>query len=610
MKFPQNIKITEIPDIPQITEIQGLKAKYLLKQKEKEKITLECKSNILKNFNKDQDFISMISSRYPQREAERYLNRFILKEGLLAVVLGAASIYLLRKLLEQRYMNGGMILVIEAEQKLAEVLQNYSILPEKETLIIHPENMHLLYDIIETIDIENILGYRIFKNPTSIKLDELFYQETEYKLKKHLSSRFSDLFTKLSFEPKWILNSFSQISHFTRSYPVNTLFNKGRGVKSLLISTGPSLRKSLPYIKELQNKFFIACVDSAYRVLHRYGIRPHLIITLDSQAYTLRHFSGLPQGTKEEYPILYADLVANPQVIRSWQGPLFFGLTAQYIAHTRTTTIGSDFIEDQIIKEYSPSLKKGIGDIQSGGSVATSLFDLLRQMNFDQIILVGQDLAYTYREIHCTGTHHTDTWLSKSTHRLESLENINQKIIKKRNVIYTRSIKGSNILADYVLSLYKQWFQDTAEKTKKLLNATEEGLPIPGIAQIKLDKLKILKTNDQNENKDLSILSNASYWLKNINPILHTSDHAKLLTKLSKSISPDNKFFSKEILRAYPFLKSIGRWHDIQIKRLELKEAKNIEILKKRHKTEKKAKEEAFGEKFGKTIMINIKHGA
>ena len=52
-----------------------------------------------------------------------------------------------------------------------------------------------------------------------------------------------------------------------------------------------------------------------------------------------------------------------------------------------------------------------LGDVQSGGSVATSGLDLLRGLGYDPIILIGQDRAYTGREIHSTGTHHNEKWL-------------------------------------------------------------------------------------------------------------------------------------------------------------------------------------------------------
>ena len=106
----------------------------------------------------------------------------------------------------------------------------------------------------------------------------------------------------------------------------------------------------------------------------------------------------------------------------------------------------------------------GLGDIQSGGSVATSLYDLLRQMQFDHLYLFGQDLAYSYREIHCPGTHHTFQWLAKNIQKTVTLEQINLAVLKKREVKTELGHGGSLVGADYVLSLYKHWFEQAQER--------------------------------------------------------------------------------------------------------------------------------------------------
>ena len=72
---------------------------------------------------------------------------------------------------------------------------------------------------------------------------------------------------------------------------------------------------------------------------------------------------------------------------------IFLILTAKFQVDAsgkpfREVTAGGDIVTEKI---------GDIGDVQSGGSVATSAFDILRQMGFSPIYLVGQDLAYTGR---------------------------------------------------------------------------------------------------------------------------------------------------------------------------------------------------------------------
>ena len=171
-----------------------------------------------------------------------------------------------------------------------------------------------------------------------------------------------------------------------------------------------------------------------------------------------------------------------------------------------------------LTKSNSPFI---FGDVQSGGSVSTSLFDILRLMQFTNIILLGQDLAYSWNEIHCVGTHHTDEWISKQTNRFCSIEDINYKIIRLRNLYSTTSIQNRKIKSDFVLSIYATWLQESISTIQSsteninIYNATKEGLPILGAIPIQLDT--VLKSNEKLEIKKVYTAKHFSvqeYWHK------------------------------------------------------------------------------------------------
>ena len=154
--------------------------------------------------------------------------------------------------------------------------------------------------------------------------------------------------------------------------------------------------------------------------------------------------------------------------------------TAQYPEDgLRVVSPGCDYLEDERLLSGEPGIVPG--DLQSGGSVATSVFDLLRLMEFEKIILVGQDLAYTRREIHTPGTHHTDEWLGRTTNRLQPLENINERVIRRRHTKRETSLTGRPIVTDYILSLYRDWFANAVSQLPdKVYNTTRDGLQLPG----------------------------------------------------------------------------------------------------------------------------------
>lgn len=428
----------------------------------------------------------LVSVRDPVREAERLVGNFRLRPGMLAVVAGVAHLPVLELLVEQSQDSaggGGVILAFEADTELYLALKKLRPDIFSKVAVIVPDNSGILAELAEQIDIESFAGYRIFENRPSVALNPSFYSQVIHDFKKKLASRFSDLFTRLEFEERWVFNSLSKLPVLSSMRPVSALFGLGRGMQALIVSTGPSLRESLAEIAENRDRYFIACADSAYRVLVRYGITPHLILSLDSQAHTAKHFALLPRGKKGKFPILVCDAVANPVVARDWQGELCLSFTAQYPDNRRVVSPGCDFLEEEHFFKGTPGIVPG--DLQSGGSVATSLFDLMRLMEFDTIILVGQDLAYTHREIHTPGTHHTDEWLSKTTNRLQPLENINERVLRRRHTKRENSLTGKPIVTDYILSLYRDWFAHAvAAAPVKTYNATKDGLSIPGAAPL------------------------------------------------------------------------------------------------------------------------------
>ncbi len=532
-------------------------------------------------------FVPMLSQRNVQQQARRLLDNFTLSEGKVVIVAGIVCIPLLYFLEEQRQKNGGMILVLEADSILVENFYKRYTALLKNMCLVTPTNLLSIDKILTEINVGSLTSFKIIQIPASFKIDKDFYHEKQKYITQEFSIRFTDLLTRFEFQHRWIRNSLSHITRLDQAYPVKNLFSLGRGMIALLISSGPSLRHSLSFLQTHQNKFFLACVDSSYEILLKNHIQPHLVFTLDAQPFTIRHFINTSLGNPSQFPLLYADMVANPQVTFRWQGPLFIGTTAQYSNASREVTPGCDFVENRILEllaskqnaianDYLPNI---FGDIQSGGSVATSLFDLLRQMHFEKIIFVGQDLAYTYREIHCTGTYHTSNWLTNHYSRLNSLENINEHIIRKRKTSYATSIQNKPIVSDYVLSLYKTWFESAiAETDMEVFNGTHDGLPIQMVEACSLEQALDIAS-------PIPHLNQISYWLGKTQPIIEKQDLRSLCNSLQNHIGiykTDINQSSKHLV----FLDYIDEKYNFYIER---KKHNNemIEQLNKKRKSEK-----------------------
>ncbi|RME91820.1 MAG: DUF115 domain-containing protein, partial [Candidatus Hydrogenedentota bacterium] len=355
--------------------------------------------------------------------------------------------------------------------------------------------------------------------------------------------------------PIWIENTLRNLKFFPQARPVSSLFTQARGLSAAIISTGPSLRESLPWLKENQNRVILFAADSAFQVLMSVGITPHFVFTLDSQVHTLNHFLGLPSS--DTYVI--ADLVANPLAVRAalqQNRQIFFSFTAKYDDVTRQVTPGCDFVENHLLRTLYGSKAIGFipGDIQSGGSVATSIFDLVRQMEFSNVAFFGQDLAYTNFEIHTPGTHHTKIWLSAKINRFFPLENINYQIIQKRHTLFMKSKKNKPIYSDYILSLYRHWFEEAIPLfSGKVYDLTADGLPITSAMRASYKDFPLHKTSDQQQ------------FLEKVKKITPMQESNEMIQHFFQTLTREK--FSSATMEKFPFMENIGRKLAIKMER-------------------------------------------
>ncbi|MCE9500515.1 MAG: DUF115 domain-containing protein, partial [Leptospira sp.] len=279
----------------------------------------------------------------------------------------------------------------------------------------------------------------------------------------------------------WVKNTLSNTCNFyDQEHPrfrIKSLEKKFSDVPALLVSAGPSLRHHCSLIQKIRDKVFVLSCDTSLKVLLKFGIIPDGVITLDAQTHSFFHFMG---EDISEIP-LFADMVSSPPLLRSVK-PLsvIHSITAKF----QVDATGTPYREITAGGETAELLLGEIGYVQSGGSVATTAFDLVRNLGFAPIFLVGQDLAYTGREIHSTGTHHNEKWLTKINRR-ESLERINETVVRMRETKFVKSCDGKTVLTDYVLDLYRHWFEESAKNVPfSVYNINEKGAFLDNIRNI------------------------------------------------------------------------------------------------------------------------------
>ena len=532
---------------------------------------------------------NLASSVAPKISALRMIGETKIRETDLVVVFGLGNPHLIQ-ILNEKIAPNQIILFIDSSEEILSSLWDNFIYPAMEIpgrhLFLGERLLHLLWGYIESLPIERLSGIKFFRNNPSIQLNPTFYQEIEERINKLFSSKMSDLLTKFEFERIWVRNSISNLIQYnsnpTPRYKFKGCLGDYSHIPAILVSAGPSLRSQCDFIKENRDKVFVFACDTALKVLLKFGIIPDGVMTLDAQLHSYFHFLG---EDLSEIPI-FADFVTSPALLRNFKfKSIIHSLTAKFQVDAsgkpfREITAGGAIVEEKI---------GDIGDVQSGGSVATSAFDILRQMGFSPIYLTGQDLAYTGREIHSTGTHHNEKWLTV-LNRKKSLEKINEEIVRKRETKYVKGCDGGNVLTDYVLGIYKHWFEESAKTTTlEIYNVSSRGSYIENVKNIGVEEAKQLLSAKENHNYPWN---NNPAWQGEPKEILSSEilkkEFLNDLNNLSSyldEISLDNSEIIleqiKEKINQIHYLKQMIRKTEIYLRRHEkdLNEVRQREIL-------------------------------
>ena len=155
------------------------------------------------------------------------------------------------------------------------------------------------------------------------------------------------------------------------------LTTRNKKAKSaIVVSTGPSLTKQLPLLKEYQDKFIIFCADSAYHILHKHSIKPDYVLSLERIDWTSKLFDN---DFKEfDEGILF--------VLTSFTHPN----TIKFLERNNRTYIIAlrplPFCQSLKLDDY--------GYLGYHHSVANMAYELAANLGHENIILIGQDLAY------------------------------------------------------------------------------------------------------------------------------------------------------------------------------------------------------------------------
>ena len=424
--------------------------------------------------------IALSSLRYPEQEVRNIFEKAqpLWQDGELLIVLGIANLALLQQIQAKRASKQICILV-DFESELAQMLMqqeegflDFLCLPNCHLFCGAPQ-LESLWQYIANIPMSSFRGMSFLVNPASFRLSSLFYKDLQAKIAALLRSRISDLLTRLEFSHLWVRNTllnsrYLAAKHAPKAQYDNILGYKDalKGLPGVLIASGPTLGAQMPALRYLRKEgCFLLCVDTAYQILAKRMdelLKPHAVMTLDAQVHTLFAFLG----TQLKDTLVFADLVSNPLVLRELEARgrsspdervrVIFSASASMIPDLQ----GQIREESTVGSSFATAIHGPVGSLESGGSVSTSAFGLLRFLGCSPIFLAGLDHAYVHRNYYNLDTYHTQAWLSKSLCRHKGLSTIMEELLQRRQLRRVPAVPHGEVLSDPILQLYQQWFEE------------------------------------------------------------------------------------------------------------------------------------------------------
>lgn len=319
--------------------------------------------------------------------------------------------------------------------------------------------------------------------------------------------------TLKKFGKLWCKNSKKNLYELEKCNFINDFENK-TDLPFLILGAGPSLERIIPYLKELQKKMILVCVETALFALLKNNIEPDFIIILDPQFWAYKHIASL----KSPKSILITEISVYPSVFR-------FCCKKIILCHSQFP-IGQFF-------EKKLNLK--LGDLGTGGSVASSAWNFAKYCGSKQIYFAGLDLSFPEKQTHIKGSSAEQNFL-KISDKILSNEKLNISSLFSANAQIGKNYFDKPILTDSRMKMFEWWFEAKIAANSEIENFTlcPEGLKIPGVKIKNVDELLKLKNNETQKDDFFALSKN----VKNCDfSFLHQS------------------FPKEEIIKSYPFLK-------------------------------------------------------
>ncbi|EFM2942366.1 motility associated factor glycosyltransferase family protein [Campylobacter upsaliensis] len=363
-------------------------------------------------------------------------------------------------------------------------------------LLVYERNLALLYTLLSSIDLSVALAQKrllifnevsqmeyIFETQPFLAYSRTYFLELmsdfyarEQKeilaLNSFLMEGFKKSILKQGNDPKDALQGIRQYVYNLDSMIKNPslkelLAKRGAKFKScVIVSTGPSLSKQLPLLKEVQERVVIFAADSAYPILMQNDIVPDYVCMVERTDFTAEFFKHDFGNKDDKTTFLLASLV-HPNAI-------------EYLEKR-----GRNYILIPKHLNFAQYVDlKAFALLSSAVSVAHMALALALELEFKELVFIGQDLAYDdVGHSHPKDYQHSANFESEAYEKIKVVAYGGEGFVESHEIwIFFRQILED--LVKYVVSA-------------KIYNATQGGARIEGMIEKPFSKC----CKDFNENK-------------------------------------------------------------------------------------------------------------
>ncbi len=287
------------------------------------------------------------------------------------------------------------------------------------------------------------------------------YSECKFICEKFFQKKDVNIATLSKFETIWTRNILQNLPELQNFKPISLLFGLAKEIPILVTGAGPSLYYDLKEIQKYRNYFLLVTVDTALPILDKHDISPDLIYSVDPQPINRAYLEGY-RG----------------------EGILVFDPTSTYhslrLGHFQKGFYSSSPFP--LFKLFTKHISREVGDVPFGGSVSTNSVSLAELMGANQVLLSGQDLAFSDGYAHCKGAILEERLNYKESRKFRrELHNYRQLYALQK--IQVEGYDGKLYHTNEKMQIFRKWFEDHSQN-KNWINLSSKGAKIANIPKL------------------------------------------------------------------------------------------------------------------------------